>query len=67
LGEAATYGRFATGDLPSILTAAGTRTATHKADEKTSLARGTSGWAAIGKAITPVFEVVATDDMEESA
>ena len=30
-------------------------------------AQGTAGWAAIGQTITPVFEVVATDDLEESA
>lgn len=67
LGEAATYSRFATGDLASILGAAQSRVGTHRADEKTSLAQGTAGWAAIGQAITPVFEVVATDDLEESA
>ncbi len=67
LGEAAPYGRFATGDLASILGAANHRTASRKADEKTSLVQGTAGWAAIGQTITPVFEVVATDDLEESA
>jgi len=67
LGEAAAYGRFATGDLASILGAAGHRTTTRKADEKTSLAQGTAGWAPIGRTITPVFEVVATDETEESA
>lgn len=67
LGEAATYGRFATGDLPSILGATVSRGATRRANEATSLAQGTAGWAAIGQAITPVFEVVATDDLEDSA
>ncbi len=67
LGTAATYGRFATGDLASILTAAASKATTHRADEATSLAQGTAGWAAIGGTITPVFEVVATDDLEESA
>lgn len=67
LGEAAAYGRFATGDLASILAAAGSRTATRKADEKTSLAQGTAGWAAIGQPGTPAFEVAATDELEESA
>jgi transposase len=67
LGEAAIYSRFATGDLASILAAAGSRTEARKADEKTSLAQGTAGWAAIGQAVTPVFEVVADDDLEESA
>ena len=66
LGEAATYGRFATGDLASILGSQSSRTLTHRADEARSLAQGTAGWAAIGQAITPVFEVVA-DDLEESA
>ncbi len=67
LGEAATYGRFASGDLASILGAANHRTTTRKVDEKTSLAQGTAGWAAIGQTSMPVFEVVATDDLEESA
>jgi transposase len=67
LGEAATYSRFATGDLASILAAASSRTPARKADEKTSLAQGTAGWAAIGRTITPVFEVVAEDDLEDSA
>ncbi len=67
LGEAATYGRFATGDLASILTARVSKTSPNRADEKTSLAQGTAGWAAIGQPpLTPVFEVV-TDDSEESA
>ena len=67
LGTAATYGRFATGDLTSILGATSSGMTTHKADEKTSLAQGTAGWAAVGQSIMPVFEVVATDDLEESA
>jgi len=69
LGEAATYGRFATGDLASILGASNSRAPIHRADEATSLAQGTIGWAAIGQPITPVFDVVATDDddLEESA
>lgn len=67
LGEAATYGRFATGDLASILAATGSRGPAHRADEKVSLAQGTSGWAAIGHTITPVFDVAAADDLEESA
>ena len=66
LGEAATYGRFATGDLASILGSNSSRTLTHRADEGQSLAQGTAGWAAIGRPITPVFEVIA-DDLEESA
>lgn len=67
LGTAATYGRFATGDLASILGAAASKATTHRADEKASLAQGTAGWAGIGGSITPVFEVVATDELEESA
>ena len=67
LGEAATYGRFATGDLASILGATGSRAPTHKADEATSLAQGTSAWATIGQPIIPVIEAVATDDLEETA
>ena len=67
LGEAATYGRFATGDLASILGSRSSRTLTHRADEASSLAQGTAGWAAIGQAITPVFQVVADEDLEESA
>ncbi len=66
LGEAATYGRFATGDLSSILGSHSSRTLTRRADEGKSLAQGTAGWAGIGQAITPVFEVVA-EDLEESA
>jgi len=66
LGEAATYGRFATGDLASILGSQSSRTLTRRADEARSLAQGTAGWAAIGQAIAPVFDVVA-DDLEESA
>jgi hypothetical protein len=66
LGEAATYGWFATGDLASILGSQSSRTLNRRADEARSLAQGTAGWAAIGQAITPVFEVVA-EDFEESA
>jgi hypothetical protein len=66
LGTAATYGRFATGDLTSILTAATNRVGTRAADETKSLTQGTAAWAAIGQPISPVFEVVATE-LEESA
>lgn len=66
LGEAATYGRFASGDLASILGAGALRGKAHRADETASLAQGTSGWAAIGRPTPPVFEV-ATDHLEESA
>lgn len=67
LGEAATYSRFATGDLASILGAATHRRTTHRADEQTSLAQGTAGWAAIGRPIALVSEVVAIEDMEKRA
>lgn len=67
LGTAATYGRFATGDLASILNKAVSKSKAHRAGEAASLAQGTSGWAAIGKPITPVFEVVATDDEDDAA
>lgn len=66
LGEAAAYGRFATGDLASILGATTSRTTTHKADEATSLAQGTAGWAAVGQPLTPATDDV-TDVREESA
>ena len=65
LGEAATYGRFATGDLASILGAASSRTPAFRADETTSLAQGTAGWAAISRPLIPVFEVIATDDEDD--
>ena len=65
LGEAATYGRFASGDLASILGATTARIVNHRADEATSLAQGTSGWAAIGRPIIPVVEVNATDDLDD--
>lgn len=53
LGTAAIHGRFATGDLASILNAATTRATTHAAGESRSLTQGTSGWAAIGQQPTP--------------
>jgi len=66
LGAAATYGRFATGDLASILAAGALRTTTHKADEATSLDQGTSGWAMIGQPVIPIIEVVAVDDTADN-
>jgi hypothetical protein len=48
LGEAALHGRFAHGDLPSILNANIRRTTTHTADETRSLTQGTSAWARLG-------------------
>ncbi len=59
LGQAATYGRFATGDLASLLGAGGTRPPSRTATEASSLAQGTSGWAAIGQATD--------DELERSA
>lgn len=48
LGHAAVHGRFATGDLDSILAAKGLDTTRRGADEDTSLAQGTSGWNLFG-------------------
>ncbi|MGN7199054.1 IS21 family transposase, partial [Arthrobacter sp. SAFR-044] len=48
LGDAALHGRFAHGDLPSILNANIRRTTTHAADETRSLTQGTSAWAGLG-------------------
>ena len=48
LGEAALYGRFAHGDLASILNANVRRITTHAADETRSLTQGTSAWADLG-------------------
>ncbi|MGP0221438.1 IS21 family transposase [Paenarthrobacter sp. NCHU4564] len=48
LGNAAFHGRFAHGDLASILNAGKSRTTTHSADETRSLTQGTSAWARLG-------------------
>jgi len=48
LGDAALHGRFAHGDLPSILNANIRRTTTHAANETRSLTQGTSAWAGLG-------------------
>ena len=66
LGTAAAYGRFTTGDLASILGTTSARVSAHRADEATSLAQGTSGWAAIGQPIIPVFETIATDNADDA-
>ncbi len=58
LGTAAIHGRFATGDLASILNAATTRRATHVAGESRSLTQGTGGWAAIGQQPTTSTEAL---------
>jgi hypothetical protein len=51
LGHAAVHGRFATGDLDSILAAKGLDLTRRGADEDTSLAQGTSGWNLFGRII----------------
>ena len=48
LGHAATHGRFATGDLDSILAHKGLDTTRRGAREDTSLAQGTIGWNLFG-------------------
>jgi len=58
LGTAAIHGRFATGDLSSILNAATARATTHAAGESKSLTQGTGGWAAIGRPPAPAAETL---------
>jgi hypothetical protein len=48
LGHAAAHGRFATGDLDSILAAKGLDPTRRGASENTSLAQGTAGWNLFG-------------------
>jgi hypothetical protein len=48
LGHAAVHGRFATGDLDSILAAKGLDPTRRGACENTSLAQGTAGWNLFG-------------------
>ena len=50
LGHAAVHGRFADGDLASILDhhASSARGGEHRASEDRSLAQGTAGWARLG-------------------
>ena len=48
LGHAAVHGRFATGDLDSILATKGMDLTRRGASESTSLAQGTSGWDLFG-------------------
>jgi hypothetical protein len=48
LGHAAVHGRFATGDLDSILAHKGLDTTRRGASEHTSLAQGTAGWNLFG-------------------
>lgn len=54
LGTAAAYGRFATGDVASLLTHRVTDQGGRSAGEETSLAQGTAGWQAMG---TPSLRV----------
>jgi hypothetical protein len=56
LGDAALSGRFAHGDLASILNANVRRTTTHAADETRSLTQGTSAWAGLGNEPAAVKE-----------
>lgn len=70
MGPAALHGRFAHGDLASILNATTQRTTTHAANETTSLTQGTSVWAAIGDltpnhTITPTSDTIITADTTE--
>jgi hypothetical protein len=59
LGHAAVHGRFATGDLDSILAAKGTDATSRRTGEHTSLAQGTSGWNTLGASITDNEETIA--------
>lgn len=52
LGHAAVHGRFATGDLDSILAAKDTDTTRRHTSEQTSLAQGTRSWNMLGTTIT---------------
>jgi hypothetical protein len=56
LGHAATHGRFATGDLDSILAHKGLDTTRRGASENTSLAQGTQGWNLFG------LNIIGTED-----
>ncbi len=53
LGHAAVHGRFAEGDLASILAANTPVDDGRRAGENRSLAQGTAGWAALGTGTTP--------------
>ncbi|WP_234904390.1 hypothetical protein [Mycolicibacterium frederiksbergense] len=56
LGHAATHGRFATGDLDSILASKGLDPTRRGASEATSLAQGTKGWDLLGTNINDTPE-----------
>ncbi|MGW0040072.1 hypothetical protein [Gordonia sp. NPDC003376] len=63
LGHAAVHGRFATGDLDSILASKGLDLTRHNATEHSSLAQGTKGWNALGtNTITPSNDTNDTND-----
>ena len=51
LGHAAVHGRFATGDLDSILAAKDTDPTRRRGSEHTSLAQGTGGWDLFGRTV----------------
>ena len=55
-GHAAVHGRFATGDLDSILAAKGIRPHSSRRRRDTSLAQGTSGWNLFGRTIIDADE-----------
>jgi hypothetical protein len=52
LGHAAVHGRFATGNLDSILAAKGMDPTRSGASEDTSLAQGAAGWNLLGSSTT---------------
>ena len=57
LGTAAIHGRFAHGDLSSILQAGRAANTTHTASEESSLTQGTRAWAAITTTTATMNEV----------
>ena len=59
LGHAAVHGRFATGDLDSILATKGMDPTRRGASENTSLAQGTAGWNLFGSSTTAEQEEIA--------
>jgi hypothetical protein len=59
LGHAAVHGRFATGDLDSILATKGMDPTRRGASENTSLAQGTAGWNLFGSSTTEEQEEIA--------
>lgn len=59
LGHAAVHGRFATGDLDSILATKGIDTTRRRTSESTSLAQGTNGWNMLGTNTTHGEETLA--------